>query len=168
MRLRLFHAPSMAEAMAMVRTELGEDAVILGSRRVAGGIEITAALEPADPILIPPVPAAGFRPVQAVAAERAARLALLTRHNMPGDMADQLADGALAERLAAMLRFGALPIALTGAVPLEYKSVQTAPARCCRLARGFFRRAFPAYRPGSRAPFDGAWCRRRAATRLPV
>ena len=110
MRLRLFRASSMAEAMAMVRAELGEDAVILGSRRVAGGMEVTAALEPADPILIPPVPSAAIRPAATVAAERAARLALLTRHNMPPDMAEELADGVLAERLGAMLNFAEMPL----------------------------------------------------------
>ncbi len=46
MRIKLFQAANMAEAMRRVRAELGEDALILGHRRVAGGVEITAALEP--------------------------------------------------------------------------------------------------------------------------
>ena len=50
MRLKLFRAPAMAAAMAQVRAELGPDALILGTRRVAGGVEITAALEPDDPL----------------------------------------------------------------------------------------------------------------------
>src|ERR671916_2874879 len=54
MRLKLFRAPRMAEAMAQVRAGLGEDAVILGSRRVAGGVEVTAALDVLDPVLIRP------------------------------------------------------------------------------------------------------------------
>ena len=49
MRIRVFTAPRMAEAMAMVRSELGADAVILGSRRTAGGVEVTAALETPEP-----------------------------------------------------------------------------------------------------------------------
>ena len=49
MRLKLYRAPKMAEAMARVRAELGPDALILGSRRVADGVEITAALEPEAP-----------------------------------------------------------------------------------------------------------------------
>ena len=44
MRIRVFTAPRMAEAMAMVRSELGADAVILGSRRTSSGVEVTAAL----------------------------------------------------------------------------------------------------------------------------
>ena len=44
----------MADAMAAVRAELGEDAVILGTRRVVEGVEVTAALEPDEPVIIPP------------------------------------------------------------------------------------------------------------------
>jgi flagellar biosynthesis protein FlhF len=51
MRIKLISAPNMAEAMRRVRTQLGEEALILGHRRVAGGVEITAALEP--PAAIP-------------------------------------------------------------------------------------------------------------------
>jgi len=46
MRIKLFQATTMAEAMRLVRCELGEDALILGNRRVTNGVEITAALEP--------------------------------------------------------------------------------------------------------------------------
>jgi flagellar biosynthesis protein FlhF len=46
MRIKLFHAANMAEAMRRVRGELGEEALILGNRRVAKGVEIIAALEP--------------------------------------------------------------------------------------------------------------------------
>ena len=46
MRIKLFQAPNMAEAMRQVRAELGEDALILGNRRIGNGVEITAALEP--------------------------------------------------------------------------------------------------------------------------
>ena len=49
MRLKLYRAAEMAQAMARVRTELGEDALILATRRVGDGIEITAALEPEEP-----------------------------------------------------------------------------------------------------------------------
>jgi flagellar biosynthesis protein FlhF len=46
MRIKLIHATNMAEAMRRVRGELGEEALILGNRRVANGVEIIAALEP--------------------------------------------------------------------------------------------------------------------------
>jgi flagellar biosynthesis protein FlhF len=50
MRLKSFTAPTMAEAMEMVRRELGEDAIIVSTQRAAGtkGVRITAALEQAD------------------------------------------------------------------------------------------------------------------------
>lgn len=47
MRLKSFSAPSMAEAMALVRAELGDDAIIVTTQRSSGGqgVRITAALE---------------------------------------------------------------------------------------------------------------------------
>jgi flagellar biosynthesis protein FlhF len=50
MRLKSYTAPSMAEAMALVREELGDDAIIVSTQRAAGGkgVRITAALEPTD------------------------------------------------------------------------------------------------------------------------
>jgi flagellar biosynthesis protein FlhF len=53
MRLRLFRAATMAEAIASIRAELGADALILSTRRGAGFVEITAALDQQDP---PPPP----------------------------------------------------------------------------------------------------------------
>ncbi len=112
MRLRSFRAARMAEAMAQVRAELGEDAVILGSRRIAGGVEVTAALDPPasplaespDPLLIPPLPAETGRVVALPGA--------LARHNLPPGLGAALAGappGALPGRLAACLAFGTLP-----------------------------------------------------------
>lgn len=49
MRLKLYRASGMSQAMARVRAELGEDALILASRRVGDGVEVTAALEPDEP-----------------------------------------------------------------------------------------------------------------------
>lgn len=45
MRLRRFRAATMREAMARVRDELGEDAIIVATEETAGGIEVTAAAE---------------------------------------------------------------------------------------------------------------------------
>ncbi len=49
MRLKSYSAPSMAEAMALVREELGDDAIIVSTQRSSGGqgVRITAALEEA-------------------------------------------------------------------------------------------------------------------------
>ncbi|ARJ64774.1 GTP-binding protein [Magnetospirillum sp. ME-1] len=50
MRLKSFTAPTMAEAMELVRQELGDDAIIVSTQRAAGskGVRITAALESVD------------------------------------------------------------------------------------------------------------------------
>lgn len=48
MRLKNFQAPTMARAMALVRAELGEDAVIVSNHVAADGrgVEVIAAIEP--------------------------------------------------------------------------------------------------------------------------
>lgn len=51
MKIRRFLAPTMREALAGVRDELGPDAVIISNRRVAQGIEIISAAD-YDPDLV--------------------------------------------------------------------------------------------------------------------
>lgn len=50
MRLKSFTAPTMTEAMELVRQELGDDAIIVSTQRAAGskGVRITAAMESVD------------------------------------------------------------------------------------------------------------------------
>ncbi|CAA7611692.1 GTP-binding signal recognition particle [Candidatus Terasakiella magnetica] len=50
MRLKSFTAPTMTEAMELVRQELGDEAIIVSTQRAAGtkGVRITAALESVD------------------------------------------------------------------------------------------------------------------------
>lgn len=100
MRLKVFRAARMAEAMALVRAELGADAVILGTRRLAEGVEVTAALEAEEPLLIPPAAA------PAAAAPPPGPLAF---HNAPPALAAALGRGPLEAALAAALRFAPLP-----------------------------------------------------------
>lgn len=100
MRLRTIRAPRMADAMAMLRAELGEDAVILSTRRVAGGVELTAAQEVEDEPLV-------------IAPEAASTTALppeLRRHNMPPALAQRLAGAPLSTALAQEFRFARLPL----------------------------------------------------------
>ena len=105
MRLKLFHAPTMADAMARLRAELGADALILNTSRVPGGVEITAALEP-EPEQPPLDPA---------------RLEDLTWHAVPPGLHPALGHGELTAALRHTLTFGALalnphdpPVLLTG------------------------------------------------------
>jgi flagellar biosynthesis protein FlhF len=48
MQVRTFIAPTMSAALSEVRRQLGEDAVILGTRDVPEGLEVTAAVEAAE------------------------------------------------------------------------------------------------------------------------
>ena len=51
MRLKSYSAPTMAEAMEMVRAELGDDAIIVSTQRASGGgmgVRVSAALEESD------------------------------------------------------------------------------------------------------------------------
>ncbi len=108
MRIRVFTAPRMAQAMAMVRSELGADAVILGSRRTSGGVEVTAALEAPEPAAAMPLAA----PTAAPAVARAAAPAptgVLARHGIPTKLAARLEGGPLSELLAQNVGFGPLP-----------------------------------------------------------
>ncbi len=93
MRMKLYRAPGMAEAMARVRTELGPDALILATRRVTDGVEITAALEPEDDPAPLPDPA---------------RAGLLAWHGVPLALADRLGGGSLQDALGRLFQFGTL------------------------------------------------------------
>lgn len=90
----------MTAAMAQVRSNLGPDALILSTRRVGDGVEVTAALD--DTPDLPP-PAAVFRP-------NPARDAALQWHGVPERLIAALPTGPLPQSLASTLRFGALPI----------------------------------------------------------
>ncbi|MFC3609545.1 flagellar biosynthesis protein FlhF [Stutzerimonas tarimensis] len=63
MQVKRFFAADMRQAMKLVRDELGADAAIIGNRRVAGGIELTAALD------YPMQPAVAVQPNPALEAE---------------------------------------------------------------------------------------------------
>ena len=95
MRLKLYRAANTAEAMAQVRAELGVDALILGTRRVQGGVEVTAALEPED--TVPPLP-------------DPERQRALDYHAVPHALRDRLLIGPLPAALGAALPFGTLPL----------------------------------------------------------
>jgi flagellar biosynthesis protein FlhF len=56
MQVKRFFAADMRQAMKLVRDELGADAAIIANRRVAGGVELTAALDyqmPSEPLRQP-------------------------------------------------------------------------------------------------------------------
>lgn len=94
----------MTAAMALVRSNLGPEALILSTRRVAGGIEVTAALE-SLPDASPAAPALNI-----------ARNAALGWHGVPPRLIDLLKSGELVDALPRALSFGTLP--LGNAAPL--------------------------------------------------
>src|SRR5579872_5247685 len=98
MRLKLYRAPAMAEAMARVRAELGDDALILATRPMADGVEVTAALEPDDPPLPPLAP---------LDSDLAAALEF---HGVPDALRAALQHGPLEAALASTMRFAALKL----------------------------------------------------------
>jgi flagellar biosynthesis protein FlhF len=108
MHLKTYRAPTIVQAMAEIRAELGADALILSSRRVSGGIEVTACLEHAAED--PPAPAPQKPRWPAAPANT------LAWHGIPAPLAARLAGGNLAEALGAQLNFGTLP--LHAAAPL--------------------------------------------------
>ncbi|MDH0095335.1 flagellar biosynthesis protein FlhF, partial [Pseudomonas sp. GD04158] len=78
MQVKRFFAADMRTAMKLVRDELGADAAIIGNRRVAGGVELTAALDyQVAPAPVRPNPAleAELRKTQARIASAQAELA---------------------------------------------------------------------------------------------
>ncbi len=92
MRLKSFTASTMAEAMEMVRAELGDDAIIVSTQRAAGtkGVRITAALEQADVDL---AIAELFEEGDESGAIETVRDAF-TRHGVPQRLADRLVNAA--------------------------------------------------------------------------
>lgn len=103
MRLKLYRAPDVAAAMAQVRADLGPDTLILATRRVADGVELTAALETLAPEPPPVVDAA--------------REAALAWHGVAAPLAARLMDGPLDQALGAELPFRPLQLG-PGAAPL--------------------------------------------------
>lgn len=120
MRLKTFNANTMAEAMDMVRTELGADAIIIQSDEGKSGVRITAALEAGS---TPPMPETTPTPEQTPLAFEATHeipktsdfdtadiRAVLNHHGLPFDTASHL------EQSASSVNAGSLSEALGNAL----------------------------------------------------
>ncbi len=75
MKIKRYFAPTMREAIRLVRQEQGADAVILSNRTVAGGVEIIAAVDYDDNLLASPAGEAGAAATAAPVAPAVAGLA---------------------------------------------------------------------------------------------
>lgn len=120
MRMKVFQAASMPEAIKLVRAELGEDAIIISTQRADGGVRVTAAIDrrgDAD-LPLPPID----EPLDVIEAITDA----LDRHGMPGVLAEQLIAAAmpLAEKLlraASALAVDAPVMVLAAALDATYR-----------------------------------------------
>lgn len=117
MRLKLYRGRGMADAMRQMRAELGDDALLLSSRRLGDGVEITAGIdqpEPLEPLDIPPpAPPASASWLPARLPSTAGdpmRAAAMAWHGVPAALASKLQAGPLAFALSAVLRFDSLPL----------------------------------------------------------
>ena len=117
MRFKVYQAPNIGAAMAMIRDELGPDALILANRAVDGGVEITAAheqpqpeptaLQPTAPVdwpIHPPAPS-----VLQLHPTEIARSGTLRWHGVPAALAARLGRGDLTAAVAAEFQFDTLP-----------------------------------------------------------
>lgn len=104
MRLKIFQAPSVSLAMAKVRDELGPDALILQSRTLEDGVELTAAAEDANEAEPPPK-------------QLWAHEADLRWHGVPPALAAKLAADELIAALDREIKFAELPCS-PGSAPL--------------------------------------------------
>ncbi|TWB16645.1 flagellar biosynthesis protein FlhF [Nitrospirillum amazonense] len=92
MRLKSFHAPTMGEAMRLVREVLGDDAIIVATREEEGvGVRVTAAVEESIPV--PGMPAINDRYHDPLAPDPADQVTdILFRHGLPADLNQRLMD----------------------------------------------------------------------------
>ena len=132
MRLKSFSAPTMAQAMALVRRELGESAVIVSSTAATwdGHVLVTAAIERDDAgsagATLPPQAPPGLAPGASVAAvvralhDHGAPIGVIDRlfdHLIDADQAD--AASGLAATLDRQFRFAPLALSASGAAKTE-------------------------------------------------
>ena len=115
MRLKVYQAANIGMAMAMVRDELGPDALILANRSVDGGVELTAAHEQPSvqtgPASAPAIPTQIRQAPSAIpiAPSDLARAGTLRWHGVPRELARHLECGDLVRNVAETLSFGRLP-----------------------------------------------------------
>jgi len=128
MKMKLFSAATMDEAMAMVRSEMGPDAVVLSTREEDGVVEVRAAVERAFNARFPAPRFAEPRPLQDAARDELG--AALRWNAAPDGFASLVAQagarlgagseplGALSAGLEGALAFSPIPVALESSILL--------------------------------------------------
>jgi len=142
MRLKTFVAPDTRQGMAMLRAELGADAIIVATRELAeGGVRITGAIESQDLDL-----AELLAPGQTSPCEERLR-AVATHHELPQTLCHRLLEAArqaasgqpaaaLAHGLAELFAFRPLAAAPGGALLLSGPPGAGKTASVAKLAAG--------------------------------
>lgn len=94
MRLKSFHAKTIAEAMKLVRQTLGDDAIIVATREEdGGGVRVTAAVEEEDQFQAAARSAKqAIKPVEPEIDVGEVVAEALHRHGVPTMLADQIID----------------------------------------------------------------------------
>lgn len=130
MRLRVFQAQTVADAMRRVRAELGDDAIIVSTHksRQGDGVEVTAAIEQPQIEPAPPPPRANGTVPQAVATATHDIARALAFHGVESRLVERLCLGAmtgegsaetlLTRALASAFRFRPTPTTSDGPVML--------------------------------------------------
>ena len=137
MRVKVFHAPTAAEAMRLVRDGLGDDAVILSTKDDGrDGMAITAAVESdlAEDALTEAIGAAeplngGGAPDESLTAEANTLIRALAYHGVPTPLAERLF------RSASANGSDALAPSLAGVIDatFNFAPLTAAPQRPCML-----------------------------------
>lgn len=128
MHIRSFTAPSMSDALRQIRAALGVDAVILGSRDVAEGIEVTAAIDAPEPEPLELSPAAGFAAEELpLEAERLVRAVAF--HGAPVELNERIC------RVAAEIDDPSLKLSLAAGIEdvFSFRPLSGAPHHCIAL-----------------------------------
>lgn len=107
MRIRIFRAPTLAAAMAQVRSELGLDALILGTRSEDGLVHVTAALEPEDEPDLPVSSRMELQPDPVIEMHPGDGLG---RHGLPPFLLTALRKAPLETSCSRLFRFTRLPL----------------------------------------------------------
>ncbi|MDG4813099.1 flagellar biosynthesis protein FlhF [Hydrogenovibrio sp. 3SP14C1] len=90
MKLKRYLAPNMRKAMVLVRDELGDDAVIMSTRKTDDGVEVVAAIDPEAQQFKEEVPAQGRVSYQSPESDMQYSAASMQNNSEIAKMSDEL------------------------------------------------------------------------------
>lgn len=142
MSLKRFVAPSAREAMAAVRRELGDDAIVLANRKVDDGVEITAmAADQIDVVMERTRQVASTRPAAAPAQPAVVRSGGLVA---PPPAVDAAGHEAGTETFESFIRRGAKPVPESSTAVFLQRRAEREREAAAEAARAMAAPAIPA------------------------